>query len=192
MEYIVEREDSDRRNLEKTAERIFLLRLGIILDTLEGNETYRAQLGELSDTICSVFIVPPDQSIVYGTLKYCWAYGEALCETNEILSGGAVPFENDAEVYVPLSGLYDIMDYLGSGTGNTGDGEYEDYLVLFMSGLTKEDKISGTLDAVEGSVRGSGRGSFYIDHCLVDAEILAQVRANGRKTFNVTKTYGYD
>ena len=192
MEYILEREGSDRENLEKTVKRIFLLRLGITLDILEGNETYRAELRNLSDTICSVFIVPPDWSTVYDTLKYCWAYGAALCETNEILSGGSVPFEDDTEVYIPLSGLYDIMAYFDSGGRNTGEGGYEDYLVLFMAGLNKGEKLSGVLDAVEGAVRSLGRASFYIDHCLVDAEILALVRANGRKTFSVTKTYGYD
>ena len=95
-------------------------------------------------------------------------------------------------ISVPLSGLYDIMDYLDSAADEGAEGSYEDYLALFMLGRTKEELLEGTMDAVEGAVRASGRSGFFIDHCLVDAEISADVRANGRKTFHVTKAYGYD
>ena len=192
MEYILERENSDRENLERTVTRIFLLRLGTDLEMIGNSEECQMELTELAERICSVFIVPPDQSIVYDTLKYSWACGEALCECRHILSGGHVGFMDGGTISVPLSGLYDIMDYLDSAADEGAEGSYEDYLALFMLGRTKEELLEGTMDAVEGAVRASGRSGFFIDHCLVDAEISADVRANGRKTFHVTKAYGYD
>ena len=78
--------------------------------------------------------------------------------------------------------------------GLSGDSplEYTDYLSIFLLGRFKKEKVVRTMDMVENTVRESGRPGFYLDHCLSSAEFAADVRVNGRKTFTVTKSYGYD
>ena len=48
------------------------------------------------------------------------------------------------------------------------------------------------MDMVELSVRKTtGREGFCLDHCIEAAEISVDVKANGRRTYTVTKQYGY-
>ena len=63
---------------------------------------------------------------------------------------------------------------------------------MFLLSESKRKLLAGVMDCVENKVRSSGRQGFFIDHCLTDLELVVDVRANGRKTFIVTKAYGYE
>ena len=196
MEFILEGTEDDRENLERVVKRIIRLRMGKALETIDGNPGCQAELAELTGRICGIYLVPPDETVIRETLRFCWAYAESICETLSLLSGGTAPVSGNAELLVPLSGLSSLYEFLEQSADTMREGgdqmKYEDYLALFMLREPKDTVLIRTMDCVECSMRQSGREGFYLDHCMADCEISADIRANGRKTFTVTKAFGYD
>ncbi|MBQ9064070.1 MAG: hypothetical protein IJ123_01340 [Blautia sp.] len=195
MEYILEGNKNDRENLEKVIERIFRMRVGAALKIIDDNAEFSQSVESLAERICGAFRVPPDEYVIKGALRYCWAYGEGLCEVSSLLAGGNVPVYGNNDLIVPLEGLYVLPEYMNSTTGmadeNAPAGSYEDYLSIFMLQQPEEEKLLRTMECIEKSIRSKGRRSFCLDHCITAAEITAIVRVNGRKTFTVTKAYYY-
>ncbi len=196
MEFILEGTEDDRENLERVVKRIIRLRTGKALETIDGTPGLSAEAAELAGRICSVYSVPPDQAVIEGTVRFCWAYAESICETLSLLSGGTVPVSENPEFIVPLgslSSLYEYLESAGEAVQDNGDQMgYEDFLTVFMLDLPKDVILIRTMDCVESLLRHSGREGFYLDHCMTECEISADIRANGRKTFTVTKAFGYD
>lgn len=57
----------------------------------------------------------------------------------------------------------------------------------------KQDKILRGMDMIECSVREKGkRPGFQMDHCIAALEASADVKANRRKIFTVTRQYAYE
>lgn len=192
MEYILERNAGDRENLERVIDRIFYYRMGLNLQEIDENEVYTAEIDYLTDRFCSLFRVPPDREIVQRTFRFCWAYGESLAEVSTLLAGGVISAEGGTDFIVPLVKMYELPTYLGKSLMLGEDGSYEDYLLMFLLSESKRKLLTGVMDCVENKIRSSGRQGFYLDHCLSDMELVMDVRANGRKTFIVTKAYGYE
>ena len=191
-EYILERKDNDRENLERVIERIFRYRMGLNLQAIDESDIYTAETEYLTERFCSMFRVPPDREIVQRTFRYCWAFGESLAEVSVLLSGGGISVGGGTEFIVPLVEIYDLPAYMGQNITLGEDGSYEDHLFMFLLSESKDRLLSGAMDCAESRVRSSGRPGFYLDHCMCDMEISVDVRANGRKTFIVTKAYGYE
>ena len=192
MEYILERKDADLENLKPVTERIFRYRMGLNLQEIDENDVYTSETEYLTDKFCSMFRVPPDREIVKNTFRYCWAYGESLAEVSVLLSGGTVSVEDSTAFIVPLVDIYELPSYLGQNLISGEYGSYEDHLLMFLFSVNKAELLTGMMDCAESRIRSSGRPGFFLDHCLADMEISADVRANGRKTFIVTKAYGYE
>ncbi len=191
-EYILEERDNDRENLEQVIERIFRYRMGLNLRAIDQSDIYTSETEYLTERFCSIFRVPPDRETVRRTFRYCWAYGESLAEVSVLLSGGGIAVGGGTDFIVPLVEMYDLPAYLGQSLTLGEDGSYEEYLFMFLLSASKERLLKGAMDCTESRIRSSGRPGFFIDHCLCDAEICMDVRANGRKTFIVTKAYGYE
>lgn len=191
-EYILWRKDNDLENLEQVIERIFRYRMGLNLQAIDESEIYTAETEYLTERFCAMFRVPPDREVVQRTFRYCWAYGESLAEVSVLLSGGCVSAGGGTEFLVPLVEIYDLPAFMGQNMTLGEDGSYEDHLFLFLFSESKDRLLSGVMDCAENRVRSSGRPGFFLDRCMVDMQISADVRANGRKTFIVTKAYGYE
>ena len=70
---------------------------------------------------------------------------------------------------------------------------YEDYLRVLLIAKGKQEKVIRGMDMIECSIREKGkRPGFRMDHCIVALETSADVKANNKKTFTVTRQYAYE
>ena len=144
----------------------------------------RIQVETLALAIASGFLIPPAAAVIEAALIFCWAFAESILDVRELFAGG----------HVPLSNLPNILDKLDSSRKDAGNGmSYEDYLQVLLMAKGKQDKVLRGMDMIECSVREKGkRPGFQMDHCITALEASADVKANRRKIFTVTRQYMYE
>ena len=155
----------------------------------------RIQVETLALAIASGFLIPPAAAVIEAALIFCWAFAESILDVRELFAGGHVPLiKNSSDWQLSLSNLPNILDKLDSSRKNAGNGmSYEDYLKVLLMAKGKQDKVLRGMDMIECSVREKGkRPGFQMDHCITALEASADVKANRRKIFTVTRQYAYE
>lgn len=192
-EYILGGKNGDIENLKFVARRLLLIREGVNMAHLVSDSVKRAQAASLATAIASAFLIPPAAAVIEAAILFCWAFGESILDVRELFDGGKVPLiKNAADWQLSIENLPELLNGLDSvRRGNENGMSYEDYLHVLLLGVSREEKISRAMDMIELCVREKGRKNFRMDSCIVAAEISADVKANKRKIFNVTRAYGY-
>lgn len=155
----------------------------------------RIQVETLALAIASGFLIPPAAAVIEAALIFCWAFAESILDVRELFAGGHVPLiKNSSDWQLSLSNLPNILDKLDSSRKDAGNGmSYEDYLQVLLMAKGKQDKVLRGMDMIECSVREKGkRPGFQMDHCITALEASADVKANRRKIFTVTRQYMYE
>lgn len=192
-EYILGGKTGDIENLKSVARRLLLIREGVNMVHLVSDGTKRAQAAGLAAAIASAFLIPPATGVIEAALLLCWAFGESILDVRELFDGGKVPLvKSSADWQLSLENLAELLNGLDSVRRGSEDGmSYEDYLQVLLLGVSREEKITRAMDMIELCVREKGRKNFRMDSCIVAAEVSVDVKANKRKVFNVTRSYGY-
>ena len=192
-EYILGGKTGDIENLKSVARRLLLIREGVNIVHLVSDGTKRAQAAGLAAAIASAFLIPPATGVIEAALLLCWAFGESILDVRELFDGGKVPLvKSAADWQLSLENLPELLNGLDSVRRGSEDGmSYEDYLQVLLLGVSREEKITRAMDMIELCVREKGRKNFRMDSCIVAAEVSVDVKANKRKVFNVTRSYGY-
>ena len=194
MEYILAGQKSDRKNLEKVAARLLLIREGINSSYLLADSARRAQVRALALAIASGFLIPPAAVVIEAALILCWSFAESILDLRELFHGGKVPLIKNASSWqLSLENLPYLLERMDSERRNTEDGmSYEDYLQVLLLAETKREKLNRGMDMIEVHIRNrSGRKNFRLDNCLEAIEAYLEVSANRNRTFLVTKQYSY-
>lgn len=192
-EYILGGKTGDIENLKSVAGRLLLIREGVNIVHLVSDGTKRAQAAGLASAIASAFLIPPATGVIEAAILLCWAFGESILDVRELFDGGKVPLvKSAADWQLSLENLPELLNGLDSVRRGSEDGmSYEDYLQVLLLGVSREEKITRAMDMIELCVREKGRKNFRMDSCIVAAEVSVDVKANKRKVFNVTRSYGY-
>lgn len=194
MEYIIGKNGSDVENLKSVAHRLLAIREGINFVYLLGDGAKRAQAATLAGTIATSLMLPAITPIVEMLLLACWAYGESLIDVRHLFSGGRVPLvKNISNWQLSLENLPQIMGRLDMDQKEDEGGiGYEDYLRVLLFLEKEKSQITKGMDVFELSLRGQeGHENFRMDSCMDALEVQVDVKANGRKTFTITREYGY-
>ncbi len=194
MEYLLCGKNSDRENFKSVAGRLLLIREGVNAACLLADSGKRAQIQSLALAIASGFLIPPAAVIIEAALLLCWSFAESILDLRELMHGGKVPLiKNPSDWQISLENLPNLLEGLDTQRKSSEDGiSYEDYLQILLLSQSKKEKLERGMDMVELSVRKTtGRQGFRLDHCIEAAEISVDVKANGRRTYTVTKQYGY-
>lgn len=195
VEYILGGKNSDRENLKSVAAKLLLIRQGVNMAHLLADGGKRIQLETLSLAIASSFLVPPAAAVIEAALLVCWAFAESVLDVRELFAGGHVPLvKNASDWQLSLSNLSHILDHLDTSRKDSKGGmSYEDYLRVLLIAKGKQEKVIRGMDMIECSIREKGkRPGFRMDHCIVALEASADVKANNKKTFTVTRQYAYE
>ena len=195
VEYILGGKNSDRENLKSVAGKLLVIRQGVNMAYLLSDSGKRIQVETLALAIASGFLIPPAAAVIEAALIFCWAFAESILDVRELFAGGHVPLiKNSSDWQLSLSNLPNILDKLDSSRKDAGNGmSYEDYLQVLLMAKGKQDKILRGMDMIECSVREKGkRPGFQMDHCITAMEASADVKANRRKIFTVTRQYAYE
>lgn len=195
VEYILGGKNNDRENLKSVAAKLLLIRQGVNMAYLISDGGKRIQIETLSLAIASGFLVPPAAVVIEAALIFCWAFAESILDVRELFAGGHVPLVKTASDWqLSLSNLSNILDSLDSSRKDSGAGmSYEDYLRIMLMTTGKHQQVTRGMDMIECTIRDKGnRPQFQMDHCIVALEASADVRANKKKIFTVTRRYAYE
>ena len=113
----------------------------------------------------------------------------------ELFAGGHVPLvKTAADWQLSLENLAHILDSLDSSRKDSSGGmSYEDYLRVLLMAKGKQEKVTRGMDMIECAIREKGkRPGFQMDHCIVALEASADIKANKKKIFTVTRQYAYE
>ena len=177
MEYLLCGKNSDRENLEKTAETLLLIRLAAntaYLFSDAGKKSEATFWGELFSLIC----LSPELEPVFTTaLLLAWSYSEAVCDLRTLFSGGKVPLMKSSGTW--KTELFSIFSP-GLSSGDRGEESGLDYtgylrILLFLENGTMRDYR--LMDLLEMDVRKAEHSeSFRMDGCMdtfsVDVMVL--------------------
>lgn len=194
-EYILTGKDNDLDNLRSVAKKLLLVREGVNFACLTADSGKRAQAEALAAAIASGFLIPPAASVITAALLLCWAFAESVLDVRELFDGGKVPLtKNGSDWQISLENLPNLLGGLDSMRKSSDTGmSYEDYLQVFLMAAGRKNKVWRAMDMMELSVRTKGdRPDFRLDSCITAAEVSADVKANSRKEFCVTRLYCYD
>ena len=195
VEYVLGGKNSDRENLKSVAGKLLLVRQGVNMAHLIADSSKRMQIEASSLAIASGFLIPPAAAVIEAALIFCWAFAESILDVRELLAGGHVPLVKTASDWqLSLSNLSNILDRLDSSRKDTRGGmSYEDYLRVLLMSKSKQDKVLRGMDMIECAIRERGkRTGFRMDHCVTALEASADIRANRKKIFTVTRQYAYE
>ena len=195
IEYIIGEKNNDKDNLKAVANRLFLIRQGVNFAAIAADGGKRIQIEALALAIASGFLIPPAAPVIEAALMLCWAFAESILDVRELFAGGRVPLiKTAADWQISLENLPGLLEGLDSARKDCKGGmSYEDYLQILLMTKSKSDKVKGGMDMIENTVRNMGkRKNFRMDHCITAVEASADVKANKRKIFTVTRQYAYE
>lgn len=195
IEYILGGRKSDEDNLKSIARKLLLIREGVNAACLAADTARRAQVEGLSAAIAAGFLIPPAAGIIEAALILCWAFGESILDVRELFAGGKVPLvKTPSQWQLSLENLPNLLGVLDTDRKNAENGmSYQDYLQVFLLTMGKQNKVLRGMDMLELCIRNKkGYEDFRMDACITAIEVSMDVKANGKKTFTVSRQYGYE
>ncbi|MBQ8306702.1 MAG: hypothetical protein IJX90_10865 [Blautia sp.] len=190
LEYVLCQKGADLPNMEETIRTLYLLRLGANEESMKKDAYAGRAVSAVAENISRGYLVPPDQDRLSEAIMDAWIYVESILDVRQLLLGGCIPEEKGGRWQAVPSALGDALkkeqDIRGSGR------DYRWYLQLLLLRMPVKKLAEGGMSIIEHAVRSSGRSGFCLDACVTAAELSADVTANRRKTFEVTRSRRYD
>lgn len=179
LEYILAGNGTDRENLEEVAEKLLLLRTGMNLIYLLGNEEKRAEAEALAVLLVGFTGMHGIIKVTQLCILMVWAQAEGLADVRDLFAGCRVPLtKSDMSWKLSLSGLMSLnASNLPFQTEKTDGLEYKDYLRLL---LVKEDRgirNGRTMDLIEGVVKKKYDEGFSLDECVTELVIYTAFKS---------------
>ena len=195
IEYILKGKYSDRENLKAVAKDLLLIREGVNIASLMSSPVKQGEVETLATAIASSFLFPPAAGVIEAALILCWTFAESILDLRELYSGGRVPLiKDDSDWQISLENLPELLGRMDEFRKNDPEGlNYEDYLQILFLKVSKRNRIFRGMDMIECTVREKeGRAEFMLDSCITGLEASADIKANKRMTFTVSRGYYYN
>lgn len=196
LEYMISGQPSDMENLEKTVQKLLLIRTVSNFAYIQTDSVKRAEAAAMAAAMCALLAVPAIVEAVTQALLFAWSFGESVTDLRALLNGSRVPLVKDSESWqLQLSGLLT----LGSG-GEWNEGKdtasgmnYEEYLQILLF-LTSADEASmRSLDLIEQHMRlEKGMEWFRIDHCITKMEVDSRCSLRRGISYSFSTYFGYN
>ncbi|MBE6006265.1 MAG: hypothetical protein E7238_03790 [Sarcina sp.] len=193
LEYILCGRETDMENLEKTAERLFLIRMASNCASIFSDTARGAQAQAVAVLVSLVLFSPQLAELFKNVLLFSWAYLESIRDLRTLFDGGRVPLQKTPETwrtsFLGLLAPEDAVAGSGAGTGLL----YTDYLqgLLFLEGSSV--KSIRTMDIMEMDIRMTeGNSGFCMDWCADAFSMTASVTSRFGYSFELVKSEGYN
>lgn len=188
VEYLLTGNCEDAKNLERTVNRILLLREAANLETLYSDSVKTATLKLAAESLSSLCANPELTPVFEVILAGLWSYAESVYDLRVLLDGGKVPIiKTDEEWKTDLdSALSDSEAGEGYETGMT----YRDYLRVFLTLSDKEKLTERFENLVEANIRTDiASNDFRLDACFDAWEVTAYVSSEYGHDYTLTRSY---
>lgn len=129
LEYLICGKSSDKRNLERTVERIVLVRMPINYSYLITDKSKMQRVKSIANALAEASRIP---AAVYRVLiAGCWSYIEGIADVKVLLNNEKIPLKKTAESWI--TDIDNIGDSINLGKGSEKGTDYKDYIMLLMS-----------------------------------------------------------
>ena len=166
-EYLLCGKGTDAKNLEKTLQKILLLRMVPNYTCLLSDPVRRNEANALAANFCLLIQNPAITPAVEQAVLFAWAYGESIAELQILMDGGTVATVKKKEGWLlPLSqlSLVGSLRY-GKEKGEKNGMDYEEYLRVLLLLTTGETLCMRALDLIE---RDTG---IKADFCITRLQV---------------------
>ena len=194
IEYLLHGHKEDKKNLEKTVERILLIREGINLTYLMANSGKLAEAEVLATLISTACLMPELKEPLKAVIIFAWCYAESIQDIRILLDGKkAADVKTDDTWNTPLSQLLSFTSYLGEYKSPEQGMSYQDYLQFFL--WTKNDKevLFRFMDICEMDLRSlTGNMDFSMDQCVVMLNAASFLSSSYGGDYKITRSRYYE
>lgn len=164
LEYICIGKESDKKNLEKIAEKVVAVRYAVNYQFLQSSASKYAEAAELALALCTQTELPGLEQATAQAILTVWAFGESIVDMRALLNGSRVPAKKSEESWqLSISGFMKLG--MGSDVNDGRDCEgglsYEDYLGMILISEEKEKVSMRALDMIEQNLRKVHGAKFF-------------------------------
>ena len=193
LEYILCGKETDRENLEKIAERLFLIRTASNCACIFADSGRTAEVEIIAGLVALVLFSPELKDLIRNALLFAWAYFETIQDLRTLFDGGRVPLhKTPGQWKTSLLGMLTPETSLRGGESGSGL-LYTEYLqgLLFLEGSSV--KSLRTMDVMEMDIRMTeGNSNFRMDWCMDAFSMTARVTSRFGYEVELTKCEGYN
>ena len=192
LEYLLNGDPGDYANLEKTANKLCMLRFLLNYQFLSGNPVKKAEVKAMAVTLTAVTLKPELEPFVSRTLLFAWAYVESVQDVKQLLAGGKIPWKKtDADWQTQLVHLAEFNKHLSQNNGGRGM-DYVNYLRIFVCLTADETLAKRAMDLVESDVQQTpGNEKFQLDGCVIRLDAGVTVE-DGAQTYFIRRKFSYE
>lgn len=195
VEYLLEGKASDRENLEGTAKKLLLVRMGANYIHLLGDAQKQGEAGTFALAIATVAAMPAIAEGLKQVLLIAWAYGESIMDLRSLLSGRKVTLLKSSQDWqLPLSGLMSLGTAEDGREGKDMPGglEYKEYLRMLLLLESEETCAMRALDLIEQNLNlAEEQSSFRADACVTKLELQSTVSLRKGITYEFPVYFAY-
>ena len=193
IEYLLYGEEEDRKNLEKTLERILLGRETINFTYLMTDQVKQAEAETLATLISIACMIPELKEPVKMVLLFAWSYAESVKDIRILLEGKKVPLIKSNDTWnTPLSQLLSFTSHLDEYKNSEEGMDYEDHLKLFLLTSEEESILMRFMDLCEMDIRFlTENTNFSIDQCMVMIKGKAHINSSFGGDYQITRSWYY-
>ncbi len=194
MEYIIAGKESDMKNMEVIAGRIFKIRYAVNMGYLLSSGRRQAEAEAMALAATTAVGLPELTEAVKYTILFAWGYAESAKDLRILYDGHSLPIvKTDATWNTPLEQMVVFKSYLDVYTVTEGELDYNAFLDIFLAAESTEDITMRLMDIMEMDIRVTpSNGGFKMDDQIY--QLIAEVNASSRYGYgcSIKRSYTYE
>ena len=195
IEYILEGQNSDAKNLERVVLKILLIRMGANFGYIIRDREKVSQAEAMAKTIAQLVKLPILTTPIKYAILSSWAYGESIVDVRALLEGKKVPSVKTKDTWqLSLANLLNLGTPEDNITGRDDENgwSYEDYLRVFLAAANDNAITMRTIDRVEQNMIVEQEKSFFrVDHCISKVRVRNTAVIRGDITYEFPLYFSY-
>lgn len=194
QEYIISGKESDRKNLNAVIEKLLWIREGVNFVYLLSDASKVAQADALATALVGYTGIVPLVVAMKFAILGVWAYGESLLDVRILLQGGKLEFlKSEGTFRMSLENLPKVAEIIkGNLSGDERGMSYQDYMFLFLSSTSRENRCYRSMDIIEQQMQlSAGKSQFHMDNCVAFLKARASVESRKGRVITIERAMGY-
>jgi hypothetical protein len=195
VEYILEGQSSDLKNLERVVGKILLIRMGLNIVHLSNCTEKMKQVRAVATALSVAFKMPMAAKSIEWLIIAAWAFGESVMDIRALLEGSKIPLLKTRDSWqLTWSNLLKLGTDQDTSSGrNDEDGmSYEDYLRAFLFTSNTNKITMRTIDRVEQNMIYEQEKDFFkADNCISKVRISNEAIIGNGITYNFPLYFSY-
>jgi hypothetical protein len=195
IEYILEGQSSDAKNLERVVLKILAIRMGANYGYLIRDRAKVSQANAMAKAIASAVKLPMLSEAIKYAILFSWAFGESVVDIRALLEGKKVPMLKTNDSWqLSLTNLLTLGTSEDEETGRDDEEglDYEDYLRGFLFVANSNNVTMRTIDRVEQNMIIEQEKDFFrADNCISKVRVRNIAVIGGSITYEFPLYFSY-